>query len=68
MEQQTTVEEPSLREVRSTVGLGVSGGQMLEGKDAYRYARRRLGFIEFWRCRLKDIFRNFFSGAGRDTL
>lgn len=27
---------------------------MLDGNDAYRYARRRLGFVAYWRCRLED--------------
>lgn len=31
---------------------------MIEGKAAYRYARRRLGFFTYWRCRIEDAVRN----------
>lgn len=31
---------------------------MLDGKDAFRYARRRLGFVTYWRCRISDASRN----------
>lgn len=30
---------------------------MLDGKDAYQYARRRLGFVTYWRCRIEDATR-----------
>lgn len=32
---------------------------MLEGKAAYQYARRRLGFVTFWSCRVEDTLRNW---------
>lgn len=32
---------------------------MLDGKDALRYARRRLGFVTYWRCRIADATSNF---------
>lgn len=32
---------------------------MLDGKDVYRYARRRLGFVTYWHCRVEDTMRNW---------
>ena len=32
---------------------------MIDGKEAHRYARRRLGFVTYWCCRVEDTVRNW---------
>lgn len=48
-----------LGEMKSTEE-GRMVGIELSDEQAYRYARIRLGFFTYWKCRLADKWRNFF--------